>query len=148
LAKETKMGKTDKRTSIPKRLDLNPELVRRAKVAHKRRESGADPKDLEKVQFREVMDHAIEKFLPEIVAALDKIGLTKSKVQNRQRPVSIKTWDRLDSVVEKYDISKVQLVRCALEMLARSAEGASASDEGNVKRKTGPSAPNGGDGGA
>ena len=78
--------------------------------------------DLETVYFREMLDAAIAEFLPQISGALESIGLRKTDVKNQQRPVTIETWARLDKVVDRYDISKIQIVRAALELMARSGE--------------------------
>jgi len=135
------------RESMTTRLDINPQVVAKAKVAYARQKPEEVRKKKGKVHFRDVMDHAIDEYLPEIEAALGRIGLERKDVQNRQRPVTRRTWERLDAVTKKLDISKVQLVRCALDMLGRSADDAPpiSTDPGRCEAL--PSAPNGDDGG-
>lgn len=106
--------------SVTKRLDLNPQVVDRAKVAHSVQKTGNPAKNLENVYFREVLDNAVDQFLPQIERRLAEIGLKRQEVGRRQRPVSIATWNRLDAVVEKFDITKIQIIRCVLELMARS----------------------------
>ena len=109
------------REATTKRLDLDPGVVERAKRAFLLRD-GKSPDDtpLEDVYFRRMLDVAVEEFLPKIIEALDKIGLRKTRIKKQQRPVSIRTWDQLREAAGQYDVSRVQLVRAALELMARS----------------------------
>ena len=110
--------------STTKRLDLSPEVVSRAKLAYARRagKSYEEDKDLEEVYFRDVLDLAIQEFLPTITEGLTKAGFKKRDTKYRQRPVSIETWKKLDAVSSEHDVPKVQLVRAALELLAQMGD--------------------------
>jgi hypothetical protein len=117
---------TEQREATTKRLDIAPETVEAAKRAYIRRSrlAGVDPDnpaDLERVFFRDVLDFAASHFLGRFHRLLDKSGQVQREVQTRQRPVSITLWEgTLEETVKKYDLSKVQVVRALLEMLAAS----------------------------
>jgi hypothetical protein len=117
---------TEERLATTKRLDIAPEAVAAAKRAYVRRArvEGVDPDnppDLERVFFREVLDFAVRQFGERLQRELLQIGLVRRAVQARQRPVSIATWEGvLEEMAKKYDISKIQIIRCLLEMLAAS----------------------------
>jgi len=117
------------RKSMTTRLDINPDVVARAKGVFAVRKPEAVCERRGEANFRDVVDYAIDTYLDDITKALDDICLLRGDVQNRQRPVSVETWTRLGRVAEKYDISKVQLVRCALAMLGRSADEPAPPDE-------------------
>jgi len=105
---------------ITKRLDLNPQLVERAKVAYRIKTKKSIPENLEEVYFREMLDAAVNDYLPQVEEMLTDIGLLKMDIVKRQRPVSITTWQKLDVVVNKFDITKIQIIRCLLQLMARS----------------------------
>jgi hypothetical protein len=117
---------TEERRAATKRLDLAPASVQAAKRAYVRRArvAGVDPDnaaDLERVFFRDVLDFAAREFAPRLQRELLKIGLVRREVQARQRPVSIATWGGiLEEMARRYDLSKIQILRCLLEMLAAS----------------------------
>ena len=113
------------RVATSKRLDLSAQAVAAAKRAYVRRDrvEGLDPDnpELDRVYFRDVLDFAVNEFASKLQRELTKIGLFRRAVQARQRPVSIATWDGvLEEMARKYDLSKIQIVRCLLEMLAAS----------------------------
>lgn len=109
-----------KKEAVTKRLDVDPQVLDRAKVAYSVEVDEIVPDDLEKVHFRPMLDHAVDRFLPQILKALREIGLERTPIERRQRPVSIATWERLDEVVEEYDITKIQVIRCVLQLMASS----------------------------
>ena len=110
-----------KKESTTKRLDLSPQVVEAAKVAFAKSTGRyTEEIDLEEVYFRDVLDMALGKFLPTITEGLKKAGFKKRVNTYRQRPVSIKSWDELDDIVEAHDLPKVRIVRAALELLAQS----------------------------
>lgn len=116
----------DQRQATSKRLDLSLAAVTAAKRAYvlRRGVQNVDldsPEDLEQIYFRDIVDFAVEEFRERLEKSLLKIGLVKRKLQHRQRPVSITTWvGTLEVMAQKYDLSKIQIVRCLLEMLAAS----------------------------
>jgi hypothetical protein len=117
---------TEDRRATTKRLDLSAGAVAAAKRAYVRRArvEGVDPDnaaDLERVFFRDVLDFAAREFAPRLQRELLKIGLVRREVRARQRPVSIATWGGiLEEMARRYDLSKIQILRCLLEMLAAS----------------------------
>ena len=114
--------------SVTKRLDLTSEGVARAKVAYGLDKDEKPTKDLEKIEFRQTLAYAIREFLPQIEGAFQELGLLRhdqDSIEKRQRPVSIENWDRLTETVDKYDISRIQVIRCVLELLAREGDKAS-----------------------
>lgn len=113
-----------KKESITKRLDLSPQVVEAAKVEFAKMTGRyTEEIDLEEVYFRDVLDLALESFLPTITESLEKAGFKKRDTKYRQRPVSIKSWDALDDIVEAHDLPKIRIVRAALELLAQSGKG-------------------------
>jgi hypothetical protein len=116
----------DEKKATTKRLDLASEAVAAAKRAYVLRAGveGVDidnADDLERVYFRDVLDYAVKEFADRLQKELLKIGLVRRELQHRQRPVTIATWDSiLEELSEKYDLSRIQIVRCLLEMLAAS----------------------------
>lgn len=106
--------------AIQRRLDLENDTVIRAKRAYSRKSHGTVVENLERIEFRQLLDEAVDEFLPEVTAALDKIRLfaATGEMKKRPRPVSITTWERLGKVGETYDLSRLQLIRCVLELLA------------------------------
>jgi hypothetical protein len=112
--------------AVMKRLDLAKETVAAAKRAYVRRTGmkgvqTRDPEALERVHFREVLDHAVEHFLDRLRRELRGIGLVRRENDHRPRPVSIATWNGpLEELRSSYDLSKIQIIRCLLEMLAAS----------------------------
>lgn len=107
--------------STTKRLKLSPQVVKAAKVAFaKKTDRYTEKIDLEEVFFRDVLDMALEQFLPTIKEGLETAGFKKRVNTYRQRPVSIKSWDALDDIVETHDLPKIRIVRAALELLAQS----------------------------
>jgi hypothetical protein len=119
----------DEKQATTKRLDLAPEAVAAAKRAYVLRAGvegveidNAD--DLEQVHFRAVLDYAVQQFAGRLQKELLKVGLVRrEKLQHRQRPVTIETWDGvLEEMSKRYDLSKIQVIRCLLEMLAASQD--------------------------
>ena len=109
--------------SVQRRLDLSRKSVEEAKIAFAIKTTGNPPKSLEKVEFRKMLDDAVAEYLPAITAALEAIQLfqeTSTDVEKRPRPVSLDTWDFLGRTGEKHDLSRLQLVRCVLHLLANS----------------------------
>jgi hypothetical protein len=118
----------DERQATTKRLDLAAETVAAAKRAYvlRARVEGVEidnADDLERVYFRDVLDYAVQQFAVRLQKELLKIGLVRRELQHRQRPVSITTWDGiLEQMSKRYDLSKIQVIRCLLEMLAASQD--------------------------
>jgi len=108
--------------AVTKRLDLSKQVVDRAKLAYANAELEEPPKNREKIAFRATLDYAIKEFLPKIESKFEELGLIKQENQQRQRPVSLATWERLNETAQKYDISRIQTIRCALELLARTQD--------------------------
>jgi len=116
----------DQRDATTKRLDLSPAAVTAAKRAFVIRtgDESVDinsKEDLEEIYFREVVDYAVGEFGGRLERELLKIGLVNREIKPRQRPVTIATWDGvLERMTKKFDLSKIQILRCLLEMLAAS----------------------------
>jgi hypothetical protein len=118
----------DERLATTKRLDLAPVTVAAAKRAYVLR-AGVEgvnidnAGDLERVYFRDVLDYAVQQFAGRLQKELLKVGLVRRELQHRQRPVTIATWDGiLEELSKRYDLSKIQVIRCLLEMLAASQD--------------------------
>jgi hypothetical protein len=118
----------DEKQATSKRLDLAPEAVAAAKRAYvlRARVEGVDidnADNLERVYFRDVLDYAVQQFAGRLQKELLKVGLVRRELQHRQRPVSIATWNgTLEEMSRIYDLSKIQVIRCLLEMLAASED--------------------------
>jgi hypothetical protein len=106
--------------SISRRLDLTAESVERAKQGYSLKTLGSVTANLESIEFREMLDVAVEEFLPQLIAAFEQIRLKKpaGPISKRPRPVSIDTWTRLGDVADDYGVSRIQIIRCVLELLA------------------------------
>jgi hypothetical protein len=106
--------------TVQKRLDLNADEVKAAKKVQAKRK-GLNPAkiNLEEVHFRPMLDEAVELYLPQIIDSLTDAGLKRRPITTKvMRSVTEKTWDDLDAVVEKFDVTKVQIVRALLQLLA------------------------------
>ena len=106
--------------SISRRLDLTAESVESAKQGYSLKTRGRVTTNLESIEFREMLDVAVEEFLPQLIAAFEQIRLKKpaGAISKRPRPVSIDTWTQLGDVADQYGISRIQIIRCVLELLA------------------------------
>jgi len=111
------------REATTTRLDLDPDLVRRAKIAFARRK-GKPSRGLrlEEIHFRPMLDEAVEEFLPVVISGLKSAGFRKSDPKPKQRPVTEVTWEELGDQAKLVDVSRVQLVRAVLELLARAGK--------------------------
>lgn len=107
-----------------RRLDLAEELVRKAKQAHSLKKHGVRKQDLTKIEFREMLDGAVDDHLPHLVEVLKQVGIAKSqgKISKRPRSVSKETWNRLGEICEGYDISRIQLIRALLFLLSENPQ--------------------------
>ncbi len=111
------------REAITTRLDLDPDLVRRAKIAFARRMGRSTRgRRLEEIHFRPMLDAAVEEFLPVVINALKSAGFRSSAPKPKQRPVTEATWTELGAQAKLVDVSRVQLVRAVLELLSRSSK--------------------------
>lgn len=113
------------RKTTTKRLDIERVLVRKAKIAFaKKTELFRRGLDLETIAFRDMMDSAVERYAAQIVRKVQSAGVTpiiKDDIQKRQRPVTVETWSKLDVYAKESGLSRIQIIRAALELLARSA---------------------------
>jgi hypothetical protein len=119
-------GIKDRRKTTTKRLDIERRLVKRAKIAFAKK-AGLFCKglDLDTIAFRDVMDKAIGRYGRQIVRQVKAAGiapLIKEDIQKRQRPVTIATWCDLERYANDCGISRIQIIRAALELSARSTE--------------------------
>lgn len=111
--------------SVQRRLDLSRQSVEDAKIAFSLKSTGKVSENLENVEFRKMLDSAVAEYLPQITSALEAIQFcqeTSTDVEKRPRPVSLDTWEWLGQIGEKHDLSRLQLVRCVLKMLAKDTE--------------------------
>ncbi len=119
-----------------KRLDLNREVVEKAKAVYAKATSWQPKHRGEKEPgFRDVLSKAVERFLPDLADKLGEIGLHaihqkgpkgqptdySQEVESRQRPVDDVIWGKLEKLGEQYDLTAVQMIRCCLELYNRAA---------------------------
>lgn len=104
------------------RLDLDPEVLRKAKRAVARiRGENPDLIDLEGVYFSDTAQLAVERFGDHICKHLTKAGMGRQNVEKgRPRRIDEDLWDEvLGGYAETYDVSRVAFLRAALALLAQ-----------------------------
>jgi hypothetical protein len=116
----------DRRKITTKRLDIERRLVKRAKIAFAKK-TGVFRKglNLETIAFRDVMDNAVGRYGREIVRKVKSAGIApviKEDIQKRQRTVTIDTWHDLEQYANDCGLSRIQIIRAALELSARTTK--------------------------
>ena len=122
-------------TPTTPRLDLNREMVDKAKRAMLLRLKGRSPatagkgkrreatkKELEKIRFSDTLTTAAKTYTNKVISLLDRAGFRKypplKSSEKRPRRVDVDTWDELGRVAEDQGITRMALVRGLLNLLA------------------------------
>lgn len=114
-------------STVTPKLDVDPEIIDRAKRAFAKREGRPKNTKLEEIYYSSTLECAIEEYLPHILACLDEAGMQKQKNVEKDRPRRIRQelWEQLKIHTEEYDVSRIGLVRAAMALLAAEVEPAS-----------------------
>jgi hypothetical protein len=102
----------------PRRLDINPDLIDRAKVAARKVAETELTGGI--LSFRELARLAVDRELDAVVALLGEAGIT-SRPEGRARPRELDdaTWDELGVGAERVAVDRIGLLRACLERLSR-----------------------------
>jgi hypothetical protein len=102
------------------KLDVDEAVMRQAKLAFAQ-QTGRPTAELERVFFSDTLIFAIDRYLPLIEQHLEEAGFRRQNPEKgRPRRIPQELWDRLGKLAdEKYDTTRITLVRAALALLAK-----------------------------
>jgi len=109
---------------ITPRLDLNKEIVDKAKQAKALRDGTAvcNDDDLEGIHFSDTLAMAMDDYLEEVLDLLSRAGFRKRRrplkaSEKRPRRVDAKRWKELGKSADDRGVSRMDLVRALLTKL-------------------------------
>jgi len=125
-------------STVTPKLELDPKVMNRAKKAWAKRNGLSPTLTPEEIHFSKTIETAIDEYLPQILECLENAGLRKQEnlEKNRPRRIGRELWERLEKCTEKYDVSRVGLVRAALTLMSMELDGPSASRKKKSKKKS------------
>lgn len=118
-------------TTATPRLDLDNNVLKDAKKTVARIK-GLDPEttDLERIAFSETVEIAVQRHLETVLAGLKAIGMERQTLERgRPRRIDADLWAGLEESKEKYDVSRISLLRAVLKLLAEDTAVASKTGE-------------------
>ena len=110
-------------TTVTPRLDLDKGVLEDAKKTVARMK-GLDPEtaNLERIAFSETVEIAVRTHLKTVLAGLKAIGMERQNPERgRPRRLDAEVWSGLEECKEKFDVSRISLLRAVLKLLAEDS---------------------------